>query len=341
MNLRNRSTQTISVFGLALALTILAAFTYPGKSVGSEAAGVKGDVGQQEVLEPQKQYPWNAEKLHQIELAVAARDSSLLPDCPEDYTGWRDSTRDDSNLDPPSTLNWWEAPGCRVEPDYVVTGGRGGPPGYYAGNNYWYIGQTTYQETTYDAGIFAQMRFVNPGVDHSTDRDFYASRVMAIGPTHSLEAGWVEGAHLSDTDQHIYAQDSHSCSGGTCLWLIYDSGCDETRGRVEVEVLIDGTNNWSSHCWDGTAWNDMKLDVNLGTNSASLQVYGEVYRTVAGAMDMDGGANFNDIQLAYGTNYTSGWDDWDTSIGTYVPADDANYERNSVADYTEFDMTNP
>ena len=70
------------------------------------------------------EYPWSAPEQAQRDLAIQLRDSSLLPECTEDYFRWRTETkvaRETTSAAPPST-DFWSAPGCKGVPDRLVEG---------------------------------------------------------------------------------------------------------------------------------------------------------------------------------------------------------------------------
>ena len=66
--------------------------------------------------------PWTPSQQRQRELAVERSDRSLLPICPQEYFDWREATKHLRQDTGPTTMHWWEAPGCRVVPDGAIWG---------------------------------------------------------------------------------------------------------------------------------------------------------------------------------------------------------------------------
>ena len=205
----------------------------------------------------------------------------------------------------------------------------------------WWIGQHTQtSENTYDRGAYSEIEIADVGVDHTANGNFFAGRVLAVGTNgHQLEAGWVEAEFWGDTDQHIYSQDSHSCSGGSCTWADFDSACDNTRNDAQVSIEAINSTDWRTSCWDGSGWNTLHNNVDLGDDdSEKLEIAGEVFRTVSGEVDLTtDGINFR----ANGMLYPSGnWGSWTSSVGTSLYDDDTPYDLSVTTSYAEFDMKN-
>ena len=73
----------------------------------------------------QEEYKWSASEQAQRDQAIAAKDSSLLPACTEDYFAWREETkaaRESAGRSEPVKTGFWSAPGCRGTPDQLVQG---------------------------------------------------------------------------------------------------------------------------------------------------------------------------------------------------------------------------
>ena len=286
-------------------------------------------------------YPWSAEEQAKRQLAIAQRDSSLLPQCTDEYVEWRSATeearRAADGLMPPSP-DFWSAPGCRARVDFEVLGPKGSPMQDHVEDDKWWIGQSiSSSENDYDQGVYSKIEIDDVGVDHSTKGDFFAARVMAIVSGGSLEAGWVEGPHMGDSDQHIYSQSSLSCHGEVCIWSVLDDDCNNNGQNIQVAVAAISSTQWRSSCWDGEQWQAMHDNQGLGDDDAiDLEIIGEITRTVSGEMDLTGsGINFSLNQV----RNSSDWDDWDDDIysGTHL---DLPYQRDEVSGWEEFNVTN-
>ena len=100
-----------AMLAVAMALVALAAFSlHLGGSTASS-----GD---------RLEYAWSPAEQAQFELAIERRDTSLLPECTDDYYQWREETKPlrEAAGDAPFTMDFWEAPGCKGKPDRVVPG---------------------------------------------------------------------------------------------------------------------------------------------------------------------------------------------------------------------------
>ena len=208
----------------------------------------------------------------------------------------------------PKSMDPWEHVdqlGCRLKApteDQRILGPSGRPGADHDVPNKWWLGLTRTSPSTYAKGVAANMYIVNPGVDHSTVDDFYASRVLILGSNgHSLESGWFEGAFNSNSARHIYYQDSHQCIGpNNCYWVIRDTECNVGQDYIHVIIhSVASANTWSSWCFDGNSWYATATGVNLGSlNAGKQEIAGEVKRTVSGAMSLPGrGARFRAAQF--------------------------------------------
>ena len=113
-NMRTRATRLV-VFAAALALLLVSGL------VGG-AVWIAAMPGDQDRLE---EYQWSASEQAQRDQAIAAKDSSLLPACTEEYFAWREETkaaRESAGRSKPVETDFWSAPGCRGTPDRLVQG---------------------------------------------------------------------------------------------------------------------------------------------------------------------------------------------------------------------------
>ncbi|MBI2172459.1 MAG: hypothetical protein HYU30_10700 [Chloroflexi bacterium] len=341
-----QQTRKMTVAGIALLAILLGTGLLGGVSL--MAASVGSNSGSPAAGEGQitDEYIWPPEQQRQREEAIRKRDRSLLPVCTDAYVAWRNAAKAAGKLDAQRPrLDFWAKPGCKGRPNGGSWGPKGSPgpapSATYTGNNKWYIGNYTVNESTYDRGIYAEMEIVDPGVDHSTSDDFFAARVYVSGTNgYDLEGGWFEAAFSSDTDQHIYGQDSHSCSGNppVCYWEWFDQTCDNTRIAAQVAIDPDNSTQWTSSCWDGDSWNTMQSLVTLGDDDAAfLEVTGELLRTVSGETNLTtDGVYFREIAVAD----TSGYWDWGASVSADFWGTDSSYTREDVSYYDEFNMKN-
>ena len=86
------------------------------------AVWIAATPGDQDRLE---EYQWSASEQVQRDQAIAAKDSSLLPACTEEYFAWREETkaaRESAGRSEPVETDFWSAPGCRGTPDRLVQG---------------------------------------------------------------------------------------------------------------------------------------------------------------------------------------------------------------------------
>ena len=103
------------VFAAVLALLLVSGL------VGG-AIWIVATPGDQDRLE---EYQWSASEQAQRDQAIAAKDSSLLPACTEEYFAWREETkaaRESARRSEPVNIDFWSAPGCRGTPDRLVQG---------------------------------------------------------------------------------------------------------------------------------------------------------------------------------------------------------------------------
>ena len=146
--------------------------------------------------------------------AIKKQDPALLPVCTDEELSNRSDPVPARSLDPWEHLDQL---GCHLKPptdEQKILGPSGGPAADHAEANKWWLGVYRLSPSTYATGVGARMNIVNPGVDHSTTDDFYASRVLIKGSNgHRLEGGWFEGAFNTDVYRHIYYQNSHQCTG--------------------------------------------------------------------------------------------------------------------------------
>ena len=113
-NMRTRAMH-LAVFAAALALLLVSGL------VGG-AIWIAATPGDQDGL---KEYQWSASEQAQRDQAIAAKDSSLLPACTEEYFAWREETkaaRESAGRSEPVKTDFWSAPGCRGIPDRLVEG---------------------------------------------------------------------------------------------------------------------------------------------------------------------------------------------------------------------------
>ena len=112
--MRTRAMRLV-VFTAALALLLVSGL------VGG-AIWIAATPGDQDGLE---EYQWSASEQAQRDQAIAAKDSSLLPACTEEYFAWREETkaaRESAGRSEPVKTDFWSAPGCRGIPDRLVEG---------------------------------------------------------------------------------------------------------------------------------------------------------------------------------------------------------------------------
>jgi hypothetical protein len=340
-------TRKMTVAGIVLLAILLGTGLLGGVSLMAASVGSNSGspaAGEEQITD---EYIWPPEQQRQREEAIRKRDASLLPECTEEYFAWRAAAkaRGKTSAQPPS-MSFWGKPGCQGKPDRVGRGDKGGPgpvpATWYEGNNKWYIGNYTVSETTYDRGVYAQMEIIDPGVDDSND--FFAARVLAQAFSNSLEAGWAEyAAPFGDSGQHIYSQDSHTCTGNPpqCDWAEFDSTCDNTRANAQTTVAPVSSNStyWRSVCWDGDSWNTMINNVNMqSADAGTLEVAGEIKRTVSGETDMtQSGVNFGGITVA---DASDNWWSWGSTISSAFWGTDSSYTREDVYYYDMFNMKN-
>ena len=113
-NMRTRAMRLV-VFAAAPALLLVSGL------VGG-AIWIAATPGEQDRLE---EYQWSASEQAQRDQAIAAKDSSLLPACTEEYFSWREETkaaRESAGRSEPVETDFWSAPGCRGTPDQLVQG---------------------------------------------------------------------------------------------------------------------------------------------------------------------------------------------------------------------------
>ena len=113
-NMRTRAMRLV-VFAAAPALLLVSGL------VGG-AIWIAATPGEQDRLE---EYQWSASEQAQRDQAIAAKDSSLLPACTEEYFAWREETkadRESAGRSEPVETDFWSAPGCRGTPDQLVQG---------------------------------------------------------------------------------------------------------------------------------------------------------------------------------------------------------------------------
>ena len=68
-------------------------------------------------------YQWSREEQAQRKVAIAHKDSSLLPTCTDEYVAWRTATQEARKAADglmPSSPDFWSASGCRARVDRVV-----------------------------------------------------------------------------------------------------------------------------------------------------------------------------------------------------------------------------
>ena len=184
------------------------------------------------------------------------------------------------------------------------------------------------------------MHIVNPGVDHNTTDDFYASRVLLDGSNgETLEAGWYEGAFgPGGNTQRIYYQDSHTCTGpDTCYWVDRSSMCRRSNNYAFITInIVASSGTWSAWCYDGSTWKVMVSSVRLGgLNTNDQEVLGEVKRTVSGAKTLPGsGARFTSAQARASSGT---WAPFTNSIGGLSFRNSDNpYSTSYYANYFDF-----
>ena len=113
----NRRTRAMHLVVFAAALVLLLVSGLVGGVIWIAATP-----GDQDGLE---EYQWSASEKAQRDQAIAARDSSLLPACTEEYFAWREETkaaRESADRSEPVGTDFWSAPGCRGTPDRLVQG---------------------------------------------------------------------------------------------------------------------------------------------------------------------------------------------------------------------------
>ena len=283
--------------------------------------------------------PSSQDRDQQKQDAIEQKDPALLPEC---------TANDFSDRPPavaPKSMDPWEHDdqlGCRLaapRPDQIVEGPPGVPRPDHLHDTLWWLGIYRHMPTNYSTGIGAKMYIVNPGVDHDTDIDLYASRVLTIGSNGKwLEGGWFEGAFYEDSGQHVYYQDSNQCaSPSVCDWIIRDYECNRAQGNAFITMnSVAATSSWSAWCYDGNSWHAMITGVNLGGLTANEQeALGEVRRSVSGTTTLPArGARFTSVQVRASSGHWATVRTTTSQVSLYD--DDDPYELDMRAQYHSF-----